>query len=174
MAKPVLNQLTQLKSLRNWLAAIGLSVGAVTGGVYIAGFEGNSPTPYYDLAQTLTVCRGHTGADVIADKTYSAAECDALFASDLKQANDALLRLTAPMQLTHGEHAAYLSFIYNVGQGNFANSTLRQLLLADQRIDACNQLPRWVYAHGIQWPGLAARRAGERQLCLSELIHGNR
>ncbi len=163
-----------MKQLRNWLAGIGLGAGAITGGVYVADYEGYSATAYYDVAQKLTVCRGHTGADIVEGKTYTPAECDQLFAKDIKAADDALLRLTAPVPLTNGEHAAYLSFIYNVGQGNFASSTLRRLLLAGQRLEACNQLPRWVYARGIQWPGLAARRAGERELCLSELAHGSR
>lgn len=165
-------------SLRSWLAAIGLSVGAITGGVYIADSEGYSATPYYDMAQNLTVCRGHTGADVVPDKIYSQSECDQLFASDIKAADDALLRLTSKVTLSTGEHAAYLSFIYNVGTGNFASSTLLKKLLAGDRVGACYELTNacgkygckgWVYSHGIEWPGLAARRAGERDMCLSEI-----
>ncbi|QUN06447.1 lysozyme [Shewanella yunxiaonensis] len=164
-------------SLRNFLTGIGLSIGAVTGGVYIADFEGYSAQAYYDIAQKLSVCRGHTGSEIIIGKTYTEEECNALFARDIKKADDALL-LLAPIPLSNGEHGAYLSFIFNLGEGNFATSTLRQKLLAGDRVGACYELTNacgkygcngWIYAHGIQWPGLASRRAKERQLCLSEI-----
>lgn len=167
-----------MSKLRNWLAGIGLGVGAVTGGVYIAEAEGYSATPYYDIAQKLTVCRGHTGSDIIPGKAYTQDECDALFALDIKAADDALLRLTAPVSLSPGEHGAYLSFIFNLGEGNFARSTMRKKLLANDRVGACLQFTQacgqygcngWVYAHGIKWPGLVKRRVDEQAMCLSDL-----
>ncbi|AYV14345.1 lysozyme [Shewanella algae] len=165
-------------SLRNWLAGIGLSVGAVTGAVYVADTEGYSATAYYDVAQKLTVCRGHTGSDIIQDKVYTRAECDQLFARDIKAADDALLRLTNPVKLTNGEHAAYLSFIFNVGQSAFAGSTLRKKLLAGDALGACDELIKacgrygchgWVYSYDIKWPGLVTRRNEEHAMCISEL-----
>ena len=88
-----------------------------------------------------------------------------LLADDLTRHNEQLLQaVTVP--LSEQEHAAYLSFHYNVGAGNFRSSTLLRHLNAGERIEACKQLSRWVYAKGIKLPGLVARRAAERELCL--------
>lgn len=67
------------------------------------------------------------------------------------------------------EHAAYLSFIYNVGVGAFADSTLRVKLFKGDRRGACNELSRWVYADGKKLAGLVKRREAERQVCLKDL-----
>jgi lysozyme len=115
---------------------------------------------------------------VVPDKTYTQTECDQLFAKDIKAADDALLRLTLPLELNEGEHAAYLSFIYNVGEGNFTQSTLRKKLLAGDRLGACDELIHacgkygcngWVYSHDIKWPGLVTRRNEEHAMCIREL-----
>jgi len=65
------------------------------------------------------------------------------------------------------ELAAYTSFVFNVGHGNFASSTLRRRLNEGDREGACEELKRWVYAKGQKLPGLVKRREAERQLCLA-------
>ena len=71
--------------------------------------------------------------------------------------------------LTQGELDAYTSFAYNVGLGAFQTSTLLRKLKAGDRVGACNELRRWVYAKGRVLPGLVARRAAEEKMCLSGL-----
>jgi len=101
-----------------------------------------------------------------------------MFAKDLGKADRQLRRLTYPVQLTEGEHAAYLSLIYNFGAGNFQTSTLRKLLLRGERVAACHQLTEacgkkgcngFVYARDIKLSGLVERRAKEQSICLKDL-----
>ena len=75
--------------------------------------------------------------------------------------------------LSTEEHAAYLSFTYNVGVGNFKSSTLLKLLNKGQRQDDCEQLSRWVFAKGKKLRGLVHRREDEKALCLSGLKNTN-
>jgi lysozyme len=69
--------------------------------------------------------------------------------------------------------AAYTSFTYNVGVGAFEKSTLLRKLNGGDRVAACNELPRWVYARGVKLPGLVNRRREEQALCLSGLADAN-
>lgn len=152
--------------VRQFLAAIGLSAAVVTGGSMIAEQEGLVLTSYLDPVEISTVCFGHTGADIDTNKTYTVEECLRQLAADLVIYNNKLMQLTRQVTLSDEEHAAYLSFIYNVGAGAFADSTLRKKLLAGDRIGACNELPRWIYAKGKKLAGLIVRRERERNLCL--------
>ena len=149
-----------------------LLVAGVTGvlalaGVMVAEFEGEVRTGYVDPVGVVTACFGHTQTAELG-KTYTEKECLNLFAMDLGDHNEQLLR-AVNNSLTTSEHAAYLSFHYNVGAGNFRNSTLLKYLNNGERVKACNELPRWVYADGRKLAGLVKRRELERKLCLSEL-----
>ena len=48
--------------------------------------EGLRQWAYNDTGGILTVCRGHTGKDVVRGKEYSLAQCDALMDQDMKEA----------------------------------------------------------------------------------------
>ena len=48
------------------------------------GLEGRRYVAYRDVVGVLTVCDGHTGADIISSKRYSDAECNALLKADLQ------------------------------------------------------------------------------------------
>ena len=100
-------------------------VAAITGGggaIAIAtamlgghdGLEGRRYVAYRDVVGVLTVCDGHTGADIILGKRYSDAECDALLKSDLQK----VARIVDPaikVKTTETKRAAIYSFSYNVG-----------------------------------------------------------
>ncbi|MCH1926880.1 lysozyme [Shewanella sp. C32] len=152
--------------VRQFLAAMGLSAAVVTGGSMIAEQEGMVLNSYLDPVEINTVCFGHTGADIDNSKTYTLEECLRQLAADLVIFNNQLLQLTRQVRLSNEEHAAYLSFIYNIGAGAFAESTLRKKLLAGDHVGACNELPRWIYAKGKKLLGLMVRRQRERDLCL--------
>jgi lysozyme len=68
--------------------------------------------------------------------------------------------------LTDKEHAAYLSFTYNLGVGAFSKSTLLKKLNQKEFEAACKELDKWVYAGGKKLNGLVKRRAAEREMCL--------
>lgn len=128
------------------------------------GLEGRRYTPYYDVANVLTVCDGHTGPDIVKDKRYSDFECDTLLANDLgnvaKQV-DPLIHI----DITEQTRAAMYSFVYNVGITAFTKSTLLALLNQNDIPGACDQLHRWVYAGGKRWKGLISRREVEFLVC---------
>ncbi|MBB1308551.1 lysozyme [Pseudoalteromonas sp. SR41-8] len=151
----------------NKLLAAGVTGVLALAGVMVAEFEGEVRTGYVDPVGVVTACFGHTQTAELG-KTYTEKECLNLFAMDLGDHNEQLLR-TVNSSLTTSEHAAYLSFHYNVGSGNFRSSTLLKYLNNDERVKACNELPRWVYADGRKLAGLVKRRELERKLCLSEL-----
>lgn len=151
----------------NKLLAAGVTGVLALAGVMVAEFEGEVRTGYVDPVGVVTACFGHTQTAEL-DKTYTETECLNLFAMDLGDHNEQLLR-AVKQPLSTSEHAAYLSFHYNVGAGNFRSSTLLKYLNNDERVKACNELPRWVYADGRKLAGLVKRRELERQLCLSEL-----
>lgn len=156
--------------LVNRLAAVGLAGAVLTGGVFIATHEGHVPGTYVDPAGIITACYGHTDSGLELGSTLSDDECLELLAADLSAHNDELLK-AVDVDLSEGEHIAYLSFHYNVGASNFRNSTLLRRLNGEDRIEACNQLTRWVYAGGQVLPGLVRRREEEKQICLEGVHH---
>lgn len=158
-----------MKNVSHKLSALGLSaVLAFTGGT-IAVHEGYVPGTYVDPVGIVTACFGHTSQRLTLGMEMSEQDCLMLLADDLTRHNEQLLQVVK-VPLSEQEHAAYLSFHYNVGAGNFRSSTLLRHLNAGERIEACKQLSRWVYAKGIKLPGLVARRAAERDLCLKGAI----
>ncbi|HBI10206.1 MAG TPA: lysozyme [Franconibacter pulveris] len=134
------------------------------------GIEGRRYEAYQDIAGVWTVCDGHTGADIIQGKKYSDRECDTLLRQDLLPVRRAVESLvTAP--LSDYQRAALYSFVFNVGETAFAQSTLLHKLNAGDRKGACEELRRWVYAGGAKWRGLQNRREMERVLCLAQSSH---
>lgn len=128
------------------------------------GLEGREYVPYKDVVGIITVCDGHTGKDIILNKRYSDAECDALTKADLerlaKQVNPSIKVKTTETQL-----AAIYSFSYNVGATAFIKSTMLKKLNAGDYAGACDELKRWVYAGGKKWKGLMNRRDVEYEVC---------
>ncbi len=149
------------------LTALGFSAVLAAAGVTVATFEGHELTGYVDPVGIATTCYGHTETAVVGKK-YTENECLNLLANDLSEHNEQLMSVIN-VNLSEGEHIAYLSFHYNVGSGNFQSSTLLKKLNSNDRVGACNELLQWVYAKGKKLPGLIARREKERTICLSEL-----
>lgn len=146
------------------LIALGLSGVLAAAGVTVANFEGKELVGYVDPVGIETTCYGHTKTAQVG-KRYSEDECLNLLAQDLAEHNKQLMSAVA-VPLSQGEHVAYLSFIYNVGAGNFRRSSLLRYLNEGQRLRACDELSRWVYAKGQKLPGLINRREQERKMCL--------
>lgn len=143
-------------------------VGALTGALGMAGavvtwFEGRSLVAYLDPVGIPTICDGIT-AGVSLGRVATEAECDALLAEELGKAMQVVDRLAIHEQ-PDTRRAALASFVYNVGAGAFARSTLLRKLNGGDVAGACAELSRWVYAGGKQLAGLVRRRAAERELC---------
>ena len=157
-------------ALRNRLLAAA-GAGALTLAMTLLGgpdgLEGRLYVPYPDVAGVLTVCDGHTGPDIVSNKTYTDQECDSLLRADLKPVQAAVNGLVK-VPLSDYQRAALYSFAYNVGPEAFYKSSLLKRLNAGDKAGACNELRRWVLAGGRKWRGLMKRRETERALCLAK------
>ena len=128
---------------------------------------------YYDPPGILTVCAGHTGADVVKDKIYSLTECKSMLNVDMLKAVEAVDRC-AP-GLPENVLAAFSDAAYNMGPRiacDPKNSRAARLLKMGAILAACDELPKWDKARVagvlISLPGLTKRRTAERELCMGE------
>lgn len=132
----------------------------------VAYHEGYIPHTYADPIGIPTACYGHTGADVVAGKTYTLGECEALLTGDL-HATLAGLDRCIDADLKPNQWAALTSLAYNVGYPKVCRSTIVRMIAAGQPAATwCRQFARWVYAGGRVLPGLIKRRAAEQAMCL--------
>ena len=134
---------------------------------FVAFWEGKNDdehgnhVPYQDVAGVWTVCYGETSVEM---RVYTEIECKAMLERRLRYFNQVVTELvTVPLNTT--EQIALTSFVYNIGEGAFRNSTLLRKLNAGDRSGACEELRRWVFAGGKKWAGLVNRREAEQILC---------
>jgi len=145
------------------VAAAVIAAAATSATGLIAYFEGTHTEAYRDPVGIPTICTGHTDG-VVMGQVRSLHECEALLKADVDTAMASVLALVR-VPLDENELAAYTSFVYNVGHGNFARSTLLKKLNAGDREGACEELSRWTLAKGRKLPGLVKRREAEKALC---------
>lgn len=150
------------------LLSLGLASSlALAGGGTIAYYEGKSNTAYLDPVNIYTICYGETKGVKKGDyKTDD--QCLESLAADLVEHDKGMMKAIS-VPLTDYQHAAFLSFCYNVGVKACTTSTAFKLLNQKKYKEACNQLLRWVYADGKVLPGLVKRREDERKICLGEV-----
>lgn len=137
----------------------------------IKHFEGCHLYAYLCPANVATIAYGATrypdGKRVtIDDPDVTQQEAEDILEHDLQKFAYGVLRLIK-VKLEPQEHAALISFSYNLGLGNLQNSTLRMKLNRNERLGAANELPKWVLAGGRKLRGLVVRRRSERELFLS-------
>ncbi len=125
--------------------------------------EGCVLTTYRDPAGTLTAGYGHTGPDVVPGTTYVQAQADTWLASDMARAA-ACVEAHVRVPLNDDQFSALAEFVFNIGAGAFAASTLLRLLNQGYYAAVPLQLMRWTRAGGRVQPGLTARRAREAAL----------
>ncbi len=93
------------------------------------------------------------------------AQAEQMLTEDLVRFERIVERLVR-VRVNQGQFDALVSFTYNVGEGNFTNSTLLRKLNAGDTAGAAEQFARWVHASGKVLPGLVKRRAAERAMFL--------
>ncbi|MBS0854964.1 MULTISPECIES: lysozyme [unclassified Tatumella] len=133
--------------------------------VLVSSQEGIEHIPYRDGGGVWTVCKGHTGPDVIPGRTYTDAQCNAFLSADIAIANRSVTR-QVKVPMNEMQEAALTSFVFNVGAGNFSRSSLLRELNAGHYTEACNSLTRWVYIGRTKSTGLMNRREIEKEICL--------
>ena len=127
-------------------------------------FEGFRSQTYLDVAGLPTIGYGHR---LLAGESFpnGIPEPDAsnLLASDVRAAELAVNRLVKA-QLTHSQYDALVDFVYNLGEGRLAGSTLLKELNLGNYQAAGQQLLRWDHAGGEEVAGLKSRREAEFEL----------
>lgn len=158
---------------------IGAGAGAVLSALVtsqalpvIDRWEGNRPLPYKDIVGVLTVCRGHTGPDVVVKKVYSPKECDELTKKDINIAMSGVLKTSPHLQWHPMQLVAATSFSYNVGTGTYAKSSVARLFNEGKYQEGCEALKLYKYAGGKVVQGLINRRQHEYEICISTLTAG--
>lgn len=138
---------------------------------FIIGHEGERRTAYVDPVGVVTVCAGHTRTARLGQR-LTEEQCRLLFEEDFKEAFAAVERHVR-VPLTPERAVALSSFVFNLGETQFRNSTLVRRLNAGDTKGACDEFMRWIYAGGKVLHGLTIRRADERALCLQGINNSN-
>jgi len=126
--------------------------------------------PYRDAVGKWTIGYGHLikpdEQHLVTGGKITEAKAEALLRDDLENAEAAINRLVK-VPITGNQYDALVSFVFNVGEGAFADSTMLRKLNAGDYDGAAAEFPRWTKAGGMQLPGLVARRAKEQTLFLA-------
>lgn len=125
-------------------------------------FEGFRARAYKCPAGVWTIGYGHTGGVSPLDQV-TWREAKDLLRKDLRKAEQAIQSLVK-VKLNQDQHDALASFVYNVGEGAFRDSTLLKLLNRGEYLRAANQFKRWNMAGGRVLGGLERRREAEANL----------
>lgn len=102
-----------------------------------------------------------------AEHGISQKAADHLLQADAQIAADAV-RTHVKVPLGQERFDALISFVFNVGAGNFESSTLLKELNQHHYGAVPGQLMQWTHAGGQVLPGLVARRKAEGQLFETE------
>lgn len=135
---------------------------------HIKHFEGLRLTSYYCVARRCTIGYGHAGPEVKPGMTITKEYAEALLLNDLDAAERAVAELVK-VPLTSGQHAALVDFVFNLGRGALAGSTLLKVLNKRQYAKASDELMRWVHAGGQIVAGLQRRRLKARDMFLGNV-----
>lgn len=128
-------------------------------------FEGCRLTAYQDQTGVWTIGYGHTGTGVHAGLTITQDQAEALLVSDVA-ASATYVNGAVLVVLNQDEFDALVDFVFNLGRGAFAGSTLLKDLNAGDFTGAANQFDRWDQAGGQVVAGLLRRRQAETALFL--------
>ena len=136
-------------------------------------FEGLQVKAYKDEVGVWTIGWGHTGlthqdGTVHGGRVITAAEADQLLAYDLGQFAAGVGKLLKPgLDLNDNMFGALVSFAFNLGLGNFEQSTLRHRVNAGRHLEAASEFGKWTRAGGRVLRGLVRRRQSEANLYCS-------
>lgn len=142
----------------------------------IIAFEGMELDAYKCPSGVWTIGVGHTGYidGRLVQKGMSISEDKAMtvLKEDLKKFEDYLNKQPFASRLNQNQFDALVSFVFNVGTGNFQNSTMRKKLCMNaKKEDIAAEFGRWVYgtANGKKTvlKGLEHRREKEAEMFLS-------
>jgi lysozyme len=126
-------------------------------------FEGCRLTAYQDQVGVWTIGYGHTGPEICAGMAITLEQAEALLAKDVSNAA-AFVNRVVMVEVTQEEFDALVDFVFNLGAGSFAQSTLLRVLNAGNFAAAATQFALWDRAGGSVVAGLLRRRQAETAL----------
>lgn len=127
--------------------------------------EGLKTRAYRCPAGVWTIGYGHTH-NVKEDDTCTPEQAEAWLKEDCLAA-ERTIGANVNAQLNQNQFDALVSFIFNLGSGNFVGSTLLKKLNEGDYAGAAGEFSKWVNAGGQKLPGLVERRAAEKALFVS-------
>ena len=151
---------------------------------FIQQHEGYVAKPYRDIGGVISVCNGHTGKDIVVNKVYTKAECNALTDKDIQTAAQAILKITPGLDKRPEVLAATISFTYNLGAGTYEKSSVAQdfkkgidlsyfgpFYLVTEAADAefklgCADMLKYDHVGKEVSQGLVNRRQAEYEVCM--------
>jgi lysozyme len=130
----------------------------------IKEFEGYSERVYMCAGGVYTIGYGHTQGVQIGD-TCTREQAEDYLKDDLREAEEVVLALIS-VPLTQNQFDALVSLVYNIGSGNFYDSTIRRVI--NLNIGNIEEYRRawmmWVKSRGKVLKGLVRRREAEFKL----------
>lgn len=152
------------------LLGVGLASSlAISGAFIVSPNEGTVYKTYLDPVGIKTSCVGHTGPELKLGQTFTQDQCDKQLADDLVRHDKQLMSVVNVPFKSDYQHAAMLSFVYNVGIGKFQSSTMLRKLNAKDYEGSCEELTKWVFAGKQKLNGLVTRRTQEYRYCMGEV-----
>lgn len=125
-------------------------------------FEGLKLKAYRDSVGIPTIGYGHTHAVKDGD-VITVQQADAFLREDLQVA-ELTVNTNVKVKMSQGQFDSLVSFVFNLGAGNFVKSTLLKKLNAGDYTGAAAEFGKWVNAGGVPLQGLIKRRAAEREM----------
>jgi lysozyme len=117
---------------------------------------------YQDQGGVWTIGWGHTGG-VTMGQEITEEQATSFLKADLAEAAH-VLAAGSPLKLFQHEYDALVSFIFNIGAGQFVSSTLRRALKMGRYDLAADEFKRWNKVKGKISNGLKKRRWREEKL----------
>ena len=131
----------------------------------IKQYEGLRLEAYRCPAGVFTIGYGHTDG-VRRGDVIDAQRAEQLLAEDLGE-SEAVVNRECP-GLSQNRFDALVSFVFNVGTGNFLKSTLLKCVKANpENVNIRYEFSRWTRSKGVELAGLMRRRRAEADLYFS-------
>ena len=129
----------------------------------IKEFEGCKLEAYLDSVGIATIGFGSTRGVKLGQKiTYQ--ETEQLLIRDMAFAENAV-NILVKSKINQNQFDALVSFVFNLGEGNFGKSTLLRKINANPNdISIRQEFNKWINAGGKPLNGLVRRRAKESEL----------
>ena len=131
--------------------------------------EGYRDTAYLCPGGVWTIGYGHTSG-VREGQRCTPMDAGRWLKEDIAAAEREVSFQTQGVPLRQCQYDALVSFVYNIGAGNFRKSTLLKKVRANPDSPSLREeFEKWIYGGGRVLPGLVARREAEADLYFSDL-----